>query len=53
MEVYAEEVTFQPSDPSNNEVEVNESNYKVNVTKTNFEENDYYSDIHGSYGENK
>ena len=45
--VYAEEVTVQPENPSDNEIEINESDYNVNGTATSLgDDNDYY-EIYG------
>ena len=46
--VYAEEVTVQPSEPSNNEVEVNEKDYTINGETTKLGEDDKYYIVYGS-----
>ena len=45
--VHAKEVNVQPSEPSDNTVEVNEKDYTINGEKTDLDEDDSYSFIYG------
>ncbi len=48
--VRAESVTVQPTEPSDNEVEVNGDNYSINRETTEVSENDEYNSIIGGLG---
>ena len=49
--VYAEEVTVQPENPSDNEVEINESDYNVNGNTSSLGSGNYYYEIYGGYSD--